>query len=677
MADRYWRGLATDLWDGTAGTKWAATVGGAGGAAVPTAADDVFFDGTSANCTISGSRVAKSINCTGYTGTLAGASTPLVTISGSLTLVSGMTLSFAMTAVFDATGTIISAGKTLGGVIVNGSGITVTLGDALTISGVITVTQGTFTTSASNYSVTASQLASSNSNTRTITLNGSTVSLSSATPIDFTTSTNLTFNAGTSQINISDSAPTINGVGLTFYNVNCTSTTAGARTLTGNNTFNDLTLTASATGLSILSSSDNQTINGTFTCSGSSAIARGMVRSNVIGTTRTFTVANLSATDCDFRDITIAGAAAGSSPTRAGNCGGNSGITFPAAKNVYWNLAGTQDWNATAWATGTGGTPAVNNFPLAQDTAIFDDAGAAGTVNFGSIGYNISAINAANRTSAMTLNHSTQNLYGSITLGSGVTVTGTGSSFVVGRGTIDITTAGKTITFGLNIQVFTGTVRLLDAYNASGSIALTSGTFDANNYNVTITGFGSSGSVAKTITMGSGLWTMTGAGTSWNLSGTNHTLNKNTADILFSNNTTSLRFFVGAGLVYNKLTLGGTTSTNTTQFTGNNTFSEIASTKTVAHTLSFAGASTTTVGNWTVVGSSGNLVSVTSTSGGAHNLVKTGGGSVNTDYLSITNSSASPSITWYAGANSTNVSNNSGWIFTSNPTTNFAVFFLI
>ena len=43
MAARYWVG-GTANWDNTAGTKWALTSGGAGGQAVPTAADDVYID---------------------------------------------------------------------------------------------------------------------------------------------------------------------------------------------------------------------------------------------------------------------------------------------------------------------------------------------------------------------------------------------------------------------------------------------------------------------------------------------------------------------------------------------------------------------------------------------------------------------------------------------------------
>lgn len=665
MANRYWVG-GTANWDGTAGTKWSDTSGGAGGFSVPTSADDVFFSAASTGtCTISaGNTGAKSINCTGFTGTLTGSAG--ITVSGDITFVAGMTLSVTNTITIDGTATLITGGKALWNLTINGAGITVTLGDALTLGITLTVTTGTFTTN--NYNVTAASLSSNNSNVRAINLGSSTLSFNGGTPISFFTSTNLTFNAGTSQINITNATNSVNGGGVTFYNLSYTSTTAGSRGLTGANTLTNLTLVASATGLSQLSFSDNQTINGTFTCSGSSAIARGFLRSNTVGTVRTLTVNTLSATDCDFRDITIAGAAAGSSPTRAGDCGGNSGITFPAAKTVYWNLAGAQNWNATAWAPGSGGTPDINQFPLAQDTAVFDDTGAAGTITANAT-YNIGALSASSRTSAMTLSVTAlTNVYSSITLGSGLTISGTGSWNFLNRGTTDITTAGKTITFGIAINANTGTVRLLDSYTASNSITLTSGTFNANNYNVTCTNYISTGIVTRTTTMGSGLWTITSSGNAWYLTSVGNTLNINTADILFTDTSTNLKVFYGAGFSYNKLTIGGATGISTCQFDGSNTFTELASTKTVAHTLNFTSGTTTTVGVWSIAGTAGNVVTIKSvTAGSAHNLVKTGGGIVSSDYLSITDSAASPSSTWYAGASSTNVSNNSGWIFTAAP----------
>jgi hypothetical protein len=70
---------------------------------------------------------------------------------------------------------------------------------------------------------------------------------------------------------------------------------------------------------------------------------RTFVRSNTIGTTRTLTCAAVAAlTDIDFRDITIAGAAVSGgnlTGTRLGDCKGNTGITFVAGADKYWNLA--------------------------------------------------------------------------------------------------------------------------------------------------------------------------------------------------------------------------------------------------------------------------------------------------------------------------------------------------
>ena len=193
MADRYWVG-GTAAWDGTAGSKWAATSGGTGGETVPTTADDVFFSSASTGtATIAtGNTGAKSINCTGFTGTLTG--TAAITVAGSVTLVAGMTYTHTGTVTFTGTGTLTTAGKTFSAVTIDASGFTVTLGDALNISSrSITVSRGTFDTA--NYSVTAGNLSSNISANRTITLGSSTVTLSSNWSFS---GVGLTFNAGTS-----------------------------------------------------------------------------------------------------------------------------------------------------------------------------------------------------------------------------------------------------------------------------------------------------------------------------------------------------------------------------------------------------------------------------------------------------------------------------------------------
>jgi hypothetical protein len=666
MADRYWVGGTAD-WDGTAGTKWAATSGGAGGESVPTTADDVFFDANSSGtCTIAaGNTGAASIDCTGFTGGIAG--TAAITVAGSITLDAGQTYTHTGTVTITGTGTLTTAGKTFSGVTVNGSGITVTLGDALDISTlrILAVTQGTFTTSASNYNVTAGALSTSGSLAKTITLGSSNLSLNN---VFFSSTANLTFDAGTSQLSLIASSSNFQGGSQTFYNVSFTNTFAGTRTISGANTFNDLTLNASAIGLSQLQLFADQTVNGTFTCAGSFAANRGFVRSDVIGTTRTITAAVVSANDCDFRDITIAGAAAPISPTRAGDCGGNSGITFPAAKTVY-RVGTNSSWpGLSSWALTSGGSGSNDNFPLAQDTAVIDENTAL-TGTLGSGIYNIGTLDCSTRTTGITLNHNAAAIrYGDYTLGSGVTVTGTTNNTFSGRGTQTFTSAGKTITFTISVVKPAGAFELGDALESSATISNTLGTFDAKNYNITCRTFSASGTLNnRTITMGSGLWTLSGTGVIWNLGNTTGlTLNKDTADILLSNTTTSARTFNGTQQTYNKLTIGGATGVSSTTVGGASTFSELASTKTVAHTVIFS--SSQTINTWSITGTSGNVVTVNSSSAGTRrtiNLTNSTAGTV--DYLDVKDIGITDEDKFYVGDNSIDSGNNLNVYFTAEP----------
>jgi hypothetical protein len=393
MADRYWVG-GTANWDGTAGTKWATTSGGAGGASVPTSADDVFFTNLSTGtCTIStGNTGAKSINCTGFTGTLAGSAA--ITVSGSITLDAGMGFTYTNIFTINATGTLTTAGKSLQGLNVAAPGGTVTLGDALTIAANdLQITSGTFTTA--NYNVTSPNLRSTNSNVRTINLGSSTVTLSSTPAVNFAVNTNLTFNAGTSTIVCSAaslqtiSGGTPNTPGVTFYNVSFTSTAANiTNTIEGNNTFNNLSVTAtSSAGIKQVAFAGSQTINGTLSTTGTAGNRRVWFRGVTYGIAQTLTVnATPSLTDADFRDLYVIGTAAPISGTRIGDLRGCRGITFSTPKTVYWSQTFGGSWSGDNWAASSGGAVSTNNFPLAQDTAVIDDTGltSLGTVTLDS-----------------------------------------------------------------------------------------------------------------------------------------------------------------------------------------------------------------------------------------------------------------------------------------------------
>ena len=213
----YWVG-GTGSWDGTA-THWSLTSGGAGGTDVPDATTNVIFDGNSGGgtVTISASAVCNSLNFTGFTGTLAGSS-PLA-ISGSLTLVSGLTLVYTGTITFNSANlgnTITTAGKVLiSDLVFNGVGGGWTLQDNM-VAKTVTLSAGV------------------------LNLSSMTLSLSSSgTPWNASGGSII---GGTSTIKLTDatsSAKLFAGGGMTYNNLWVTGTGTGAYTISGSNTFSD------------------------------------------------------------------------------------------------------------------------------------------------------------------------------------------------------------------------------------------------------------------------------------------------------------------------------------------------------------------------------------------------------------------------------------------------------
>jgi hypothetical protein len=380
---------------------------------------------------------------------------------------------------------------------------------------------------------------------------------------------------------------------------------------------------------------------------------RHFVRSNAIGTTRTLTCAAFSGTDADFRDITIAGVAAPATGTRIGDCKGNSGITFTAAANKYWNLAVGGNWSDTGWALSSGASPAVNNFPLAQDTCVFEatglNSGASITLDET---YNIGTIDmSARTTNTMTFSTpvGTFAVYGNWINGTGTTLSGTNTIIFAGRGTQTITSAGQTFTHLIRVENPGGTVTLQDALTASQSTSdllnITSGTFDASSFNVTLSGatsaVNSSNSNVRTIAIGSGTWSIAGSGNAWN-TGTSTNLTV-TGTGTISLTSASAKTFAGGGIAYTDITLnqGGA---GTLTITGNNTFKDITNTyKATGATTISLGTTTQRVSQWTAAGEAGRVLTVQGTSASSPGtLVLTGATDPNVDYLTITGVRAYP-----------------------------------
>jgi hypothetical protein len=273
----------------------------------------------------------KNLDFTGFSGTVSTWGFSVITIYGNLTLSSGMTYSATATVSFEATSskTITTNAKTIPAqVTFFGVGGTWTLQDALTTTGLISHTAGTFNTNGK--AVTCSTYNGSNSNTRGLTLGASTFTCtgSGASAFTIATTTGMTLTAGTSTISMtSASAKTFAGGGLTYYNLNQGG--AGALTISGANTFNDIKNTVQPNTI-IFPASTTQTVsNFSLTGTAGNLIT---INSNSAGTQATLSKSS-GTVSCNYLSIKDSAATGGASwyaGTTSTNGGNNTGWIFTA-----------------------------------------------------------------------------------------------------------------------------------------------------------------------------------------------------------------------------------------------------------------------------------------------------------------------------------------------------------
>jgi hypothetical protein len=531
MATRYWVG-GSGAWNASSTTNWSDTSGGAGGASAPTLADDVVFDGSSDTgagftVTVGVGAVCNDLTVSGNDQTMTWAAlgaTATLDIYGSLlfpatnftSTFNGKLITFRATTT-GKTITLNGQNLTTGTVAFNGVGGYWTLGSAGTISsgGGVSLLNGTFDTG--NYNVSIYLLDSLGSGTRTINLGSSTVTLSRpSVALDLGTSGVLNFDAGTSTINIIGAGADMNGAGKTFYNVNFTSTNASQVDITGANTFNNLSITTSSGGGSkSVSLAANQVVNGTLTFGATNSGAfRMVVFSSVRSTQRTITAAAVATlSDVDFASIAAAGASAPWSGTRIGDGLNNSGITFDAPKTVYH--VGTGGINGAVWALTSGGAVSADNFPLPQDTAVFDDSSnaAGSSITLSQNWYGTLDFSA--RTTALTVTQSaatTVSIIGDLKYSAAITRTGAGANSFRGIGvTQEVTSAGISNNQQFVLNNHTGTVKLLDNFTTTAdSAAVLDGGLDLNGFTLTAISVNANLSVLRTWQANGGKVVLTG-----------------------------------------------------------------------------------------------------------------------------------------------------------------------
>lgn len=713
MAD-YYR-ILTGNWDDTPTLSWSATSGGAaaGYATPPTAADDVYLDANTGavTITIAAAATCKNLDCTGFTGTLAGTST--LAVSGTVfKLVSGMGYTYTGTLTFNATSgtTAITSGtKTMDQPITfNGAGGTFQLQDNLTSGATRTATLTAGTLDIQSFTLATGIFSSNNANTRVITGAG-TINLTNAsgttTVWNTTDQTNMTGSGFTGLIQVSgansstrtiqmDGSPAISwpsvtisgGSGnMTLTNFNCLNYTQtsgytgpfqnGLMTIRGNftldpangtpaNTTNAISFTATSGTKTITTA--GKTINCPFTFNG--AGGTWQLQDNLTsGATRVLT---LTAGTLDIQGFTasFSGFSSTGTGTRALIGSGTiSAITTTGA--TAWdttdqtNMTGSGFTGTIAISGASSGRAIVmDSSPVIEWPSILVSAG-SGTLTL----TNVNCLNYT-QTSGYTGimgSASPVTVRGNLALdaANGAPEAGTGVlTFAAASGTKTINAAGKTIDRPITVNAPGATHQLAAALTMGSTRTLThtAGTLDLNDFNLAAAAYSSSNSNTRALDLGTGTHTLSAAASAWDIgTSTGMTLTPGTSTIVLSDAAAD---FLGGGLTYYDLRFS--TAGGTVVITGSNTFHGIATpVPGTAMTLNMTAGTTTHVTTFDVNGAVGALVTLKSATSATHALVADGA-PITCTFLDISYSVASPAATWIA-TSSIDSGNNTGWSFAS------------
>ena len=653
---------------------------------VPTAADDVVIPSPfTVTIPAAYTALARSFTVSNGGGLTFAATTSLLNIGdatvglGNIAMSIGSTATITNTAqgviTFKSTSTtqqsINTGGKTLPGVTVDGVGSSYLMASTLTCT-TFTFNNGTFNTG--SFAMTPTTF-TSGAGTKTLTLGSSSISCNSwsmrtlGTTITANNAT-ITQSSTTPQFDVSATSGNNYG-GLTLFQSGSGNAQVGT-TSTPTITVGTYNRTGTAAKTDSLTLGCNLTVTGTCTINGNSSINRVLVQSLTVGTAVTITAATVSTSNSDWMDITAAGAANWNLSAITGNsgdCQGNTGITFTTAATQTFT-SGTKSWSdVTVW---------TSRVPLPQDDVIVNTTTATTlTIDMPRMGKNVN-FTGFNKTAT---NNTAANVYGSFTLASGMTwsMNNTQTMTLRGRGSYTVTGAGKTWSIsnngGLAITAPGGTYTAQDALilssvttsSPSGSLTLNNGTFVDGGYSHTFTSVSITGTATRTLTK-TGNWFIitTAAATIWNATNTTGLTFSDSGTTTISNASVSSRTWAGGGLTYGTLTYTVAGSTGSLVISGSNYFDTLNfSDATNARTLSLTASVVQTVKNFNVIGTSGKLMTVNSTTGGTQAQLALYGPVDTVDFLSVQDINSSLPYKFYAGANSTNVSGNTNVIFTA------------
>ncbi len=455
----------------------------------------------------------------------------------------------------------------------------------------------------------------------------------------------------------------------------------GSGTWDGSNTVNWSTTSGGAGGASVPTNVDAVLINSA-SGSGIIVVASGAACQSISHTSTTFNLSfgiNFSvATTVNFtfgtltlnNNVLTCGSFLSSSVnartlafgTGSINVNGTSGTIVSMGSAGSFAYTGTPNINLTSpggagtrtvvFGTISGATESnVININVTAGSDTVDLGGSFKSINFTGFSGTLTGVN--------------RTLYGDLTISSGMTVASSTqtTSFRATSGIQRITTNGVSFNQRLAVNGTGNLTQLQDAFTSNQRVTLTAGTFDLNSNAVSCQALYVTGTATRALSNTSGGVTLTGSGTIF--SGATPTgLTFPVTDITLSDTSTTARTFSGGGLTFGNLTFTGSNICTTTFFT-DTTFGTVSSTKTSAFTVLLEATSFTTVSNWNLSGTVGNVVTLSSDLAGSQATIVQSSGVVSVSYNTIQDIDATGGAVFDALTinGNTDAGNNSGWTF--------------
>jgi hypothetical protein len=447
--------------------------------------------------------------------------------------------------------------------------------------------------------------------------------------------------AGTAAITVAGSVTLVAGMTYTYSG---TLTISGTGTLTSaGKTFNG-GVTVAGVGISV-------SLGDALTCASTITHNSGTINVNNFNLTcLTFTSANATRTMAFGATGTIT--VTSTATATIWNTAFGSNLTVTGTPNVIFTSTGAN--NPTIQM---GGTAEANSLSFT-----FNGGSYTPVLSSGATYRNLTFLNAFTGT----LSNVAMSLFGDLTIGSGMTLAAGANavSFISTSATTrNITTNGKTFNFPVTFNGSGGRWLLVDDFTMGSARTLThtNGMIDLNGKTLTVGTAYTTAAGTKNLTFNGGTLVCPNASATAfnNAAPTNFTTTAGTGTGKISMTAATAKTFVGGARTYN-CTLSNDGAGALT-ISGSNTFTTLAN-GVQPTTFTFTSGTTTTLTNWNISGTSGNLVTIGSTAASAHTLSKASG-TVSADYLTISFSTATGGATWNAGANSTDGGNNTGWVF--------------